>query len=390
MKNLKSKKIANVGTTIFSIMTQMSNKYGAINLSQGFPDFPGPEFLKKSACKAILENKNQYVPSIGVPELRNAISNKYKNFYGLKYDPDTEITVFSGATEALYSTLTAILDPNDEVILFEPCYDSYSPVCYFNYAKPVYVRLEYPDFSINEEQLKDSFTNKTKCLIINTPNNPTSKVFRKDELKLIGDLCEDHNCLIITDEVYEHITFEREHIPIASLNNFRDLVITISSTAKTFSLTGWKIGYALANSELSDCIRKIHQYVTFCSPGPFQYAMAEALNMPQNDPYFSELKEAYNRRKNLLTSKLEEIGFKTLKPEGTYYIIADITPFNKNDDIKFCEFLTKEIGVSAIPISTFYYNKPKIKNLIRFCFSKKIETLEEACKRLEKLKDYID
>ncbi len=389
MKNIASKKVMNIGQTIFSVMTNMANEYNAINLSQGFPDFPGPEFLKKAACKAIMENKNQYVPSIGIPELRNAISQKYQHFYNLNYDPNSEITVFSGATEALFSSLSGILDPEDEVILFEPCYDAYSPVCHFNYAKLRYVRLEYPDFKIDKKNLESSFSEKTKCIIINTPNNPTGRVFSKDELKLIGELCLEYDSIILTDEVYEHITFEKQHFPIACFEKYKNRVITISSTAKTFSLTGWKIGFALTSPEIATAIRNIHQFVTFCTPGPFQYAMVEAMKLAPNDPYFINLKKDYLKRRDFLDSKLREVGFRTIKTEGTYYIVADISPFGFNDDMEFCEFLTKQIGVAAIPMSAFYYTKNKVSNLVRFCFSKKLENLELAAQRLEKLKDYI-
>ncbi|MBD3229397.1 MAG: aminotransferase class I/II-fold pyridoxal phosphate-dependent enzyme [Candidatus Lokiarchaeota archaeon] len=387
MKDLASKKLGNIETSIFSVMTAMANKYNAINLSQGFPDFPGPEFLKKAACQAIMEDKNQYVPSIGIPELREAVSKKYKRFYNLDYDPNEEVTIFSGGTEALYSSLSAMLDPKDEVILFSPCYDSYAPVVEFNYAVPKYVRLKYPEFKIERELLEQKFTEKTKCIVINTPNNPTSRIFSEDELKIVGELSAQYNCIVITDEVYEHITYENKHIPIASLKEFKNRVITISSTAKTFSLTGWKIGLAVTNPELAESIRKLHQFVTYCTPGPFQYAMAEAMNLKPNAEYFKQLKTNYTKRRDLLGSKLKEVGFDIIKPEGTYYIVADISTFG-DDDVKFCKFLTKEIGVAAIPMSAFYQNN-EVKNLIRFCFSKELENLEAAGDRLEKLKDYI-
>jgi N-succinyldiaminopimelate aminotransferase len=383
-----SNKLENIGTSIFSVMTELANQYEAINLSQGFPDFPGPDFIKDAACEAIKEDKNQYVPSIGVPELRNAISRKYKRFYNIDFDPNTEVTVFTGATEALYSSLSAILDPEDEVILFEPCYDAYSPVCRFNYAIPKYVRLDYPKFEIKKDQLKDKFTEKTKCVVVNTPNNPTSRVFGEDELRIIGDLCLDNDCFIITDEVYEHITYEKDHFPISKIEKYRDNVITLSSTAKTFSLTGWKIGLGVTTPMISKAIRNYHQFVTFCTPGPFQFAIANAMNLEPKDTYFINLKKNYTKRRNLLSKKLEEVGFEIIPAEGTYYIVADISSFNSDDDMDFCKFLTKEIGVAAIPMSAFYFQKNKVKNLIRFCFSKKLENLEKAAERLEKLKDY--
>ncbi|MFX1295941.1 MAG: aminotransferase class I/II-fold pyridoxal phosphate-dependent enzyme [Promethearchaeota archaeon] len=376
-----SRKLEKIKPTIFSHITNLANKYKAINLGQGFPDFDGPEFVKRAAMQAIQEGKNQYCPSIGIPELRVAIADKYKNLYNINFNPNTEITLYSGATEAIFSTLFALLNPRDEVILFEPFYDAYRALCYFTDAIPKFVRIA-PDYSIDFKQLEATMSNKTKCIVFTNPHNPTGKMFSKDELKRIGNTCS--SCFIIADEVYEHITYEDSHLPIASFPEFRERAITISSTAKTFSLTGWKIGYTLANETVTKRIRMVHQFVTFCTATPLQYAMAEALRADSS--YYNTLKRKYWEKRDLLNSILQDTGFKTYLPQGSYYIVTDISDFHYSDDIQFCEFLIKEIGVAAIPMSAFYSEKNPVRNLVRFCFAKKDDVLEKAGKRLQKLK----
>ncbi|MHA1300157.1 MAG: pyridoxal phosphate-dependent aminotransferase [Candidatus Helarchaeota archaeon] len=390
MKDPLSDKLKSIPVSIFSKMTNLANEYNAINLSQGFPDFPMEDFIKKAAYKAIKEDKNQYAPSIGIPELRNALSKKYKEFYNLDFSPNKEITVLTGATEAITSILLGLHNPGDEIILFEPYYDAYVAVCQFNGIIARTIPLEYPNFTINESVLENAFNSKTKSIMINTPNNPTTRVFNKKELKLIGDLAVENDTYIITDEVYEHITYgEHKHFPIASFPEFRDRVITISSFAKTFSVTGWKIGYALASEAITKSIRLAHQFITFCSATPLQYALAEALNTLNTDrEFYLTLQQKYDERRKVLNKGLVEAGFNTFPTEGTYYIVADISPFGFEDDVKFCEFLIKDIGVAAIPMSEFYSSENKRRNLIRFCFCKKIQNLEMACNRLKKLKDY--
>jgi len=376
-----SKRLEKIKPTIFSYITNLANEYRAINLGQGFPDFDGPEFIKTAAIQAIKEEgKNQYCPSIGIQELRTTIAEKYKKFYKAQFDPNSEITVYSGATEAIFSTLYALLNPEDEVILLEPFYDQYLALCYFTGAVPKFVRIA-PDFSIDFEQLEAALSPRTKCVIINNPQNPLGKMFSKQELERIGRICS--NCFIITDEVYEHITFENAHVPLASLSEFRDRAITISSTAKTFSLTGWKIGYTLANAQITEHIRMVHQFVTFCTATPLQYAMAEALRAPSS--YYDNLKREYWKKRDLLNSILQNAGFKTFPPQGSYYIVADISNFDFKDDVQFCEYLIKEIGVAAIPMSVFYSETNPVINLIRFCFAKKNPVLEAAEARLKRL-----
>ena len=379
-----SEKIAKIKPTIFSAITNLANEYGAINLGQGFPDFDGPKFIKEAAIHAIQEEgKNQYCPSNGIKELRTAIVDKYRAFYGIELDFDKEVTVYSGATEAIFSTLFALLNPHDEVILFEPFYDQYLALCYFTGATPKFVRID-PDFSFDFEQLEAALTPQTKCVIINNPQNPLGKMFSKQELEQIGRICSD--CFIITDEVYEHITFEPSHISMAMLSEFRDRSVTISSTAKTFSLTGWKIGYTLANEAISERIRMVHQFVTFCTATPLQYAMAEALKAPVS--YYEALRNEYWKKRDFLISILQNTGFKTYIPQGAYYIVADISNFNFDDDVQFCEYLIKEVGVAAIPMSVFYSETNPVTNLVRFCFAKKnhvLETAEERLKQLQKI-----
>ncbi|MFX1449467.1 MAG: aminotransferase class I/II-fold pyridoxal phosphate-dependent enzyme [Promethearchaeota archaeon] len=387
MKDPISQKLKSIPISIFSKMTNLANQYNAINLSQGFPDFPMPDFIKEEAYKAIKEDKNQYAPSIGIPELREGLSKKYKDFYNLDYDPNKEITVLTGATEAITSVLLGLHNPGDEIIIFEPFYDAYIAVCQFNGIIQKTIPLDYPKFTINESLLEKAFSSKTKSILINTPNNPTTRVFTEEELRLIGNMAEKYNTYIITDEVYEHITFDNNHIPIATFSDIRDRVITISSFAKTFSVTGWKIGYALASESVSKSIRLSHQFITFCSATPLQYALAEALKIDRS--FYNNLQNEYRERRDILYKGLVNAGFKTFPTEGTYYIVADITPFGFSDDIKFCEFLIRDIGIAAIPMSEFYSKEHKRRNLVRFCFCKKIENLKKANERLQKLKEYI-
>ncbi|MHA1312381.1 MAG: methionine aminotransferase [Candidatus Helarchaeota archaeon] len=383
-----SERLQKIKPTIFSHMTNLANQHGAINLSQGFPDFDGPDFIKNAAIEAIRGDKNQYAPSAGIQELREAIVDKYKRFYGLEYDSAKEVTVVSGATEAIFSTMFALLNPGDEVILFEPCYDAYLALCHFTGAVPKFIRLHSPNFAFNLEDLKNAMTSRTKCLVINTPHNPSGKLFSKKELEDIGKLSMDNDCFIITDEVYEHITYEKNHVPMATFPRFRDHVITISSTAKTFSFTGWKIGYLLAPEDISKQIRLVHQFVTFSTATPLQHAMIEAFRAPSS--YYDALKSDYWKKRDLLGSILQEAGFKTILPEGSYYIVTDISEFTTMNDLEFCEFLIKDVGVAAIPMSPFYCEESSITNLVRFCFAKQDDVLINAGRRLKSLREKLN
>ena len=366
-------------------MTRLANQYKAINLAQGFPDFPAPDFLKEYAKEFIDRDYNQYAITWGTKTIRNALSKKYKEFYNLEYNPEKEITVCCGSTECMISSMLGVVNRGDEVIVIEPFYENYGPDAIISDAKPVYLHLTGPDFSITEEKLEKVFNERTKAIIINSPHNPTGKVFSEDELKLIADYCKKYDVIAITDEIYEHIVYEGKHIPIASLDGMKERTITISGVSKTFSVTGWRVGYILAPENLTKGIRKIHDFLTVGAPAPLQEACAKAI-LESND-YYSELKRFYQKRKDFFYNALREIGFKCIEPKGAYYIMCEIENFGFNDDIKFTEYLIKEIGVAVVPGSSFFSDGNPDKNkYIRFCFCKKMETLENAIGRLQKLK----
>jgi N-succinyldiaminopimelate aminotransferase len=371
------------GTSIFTEMTALSNSVGAVNLSQGFPDFDGPDEVKQAAARAILNGSNQYAPSIGVPSLRKAVAAKLKRFHGMVVDPDTQVTVTSGATEGLTASLLGILEAGDEVIVLEPCYDLYPPMIARAGAKAVYVALKRPGFTLPEEALRKAFGPRTRAIMINNPLNPCGKVFSRDELELIGRLCKAHNAIAIGDEVYEHIVYDnRPHVTLAEVPNLKERAIVVSSTAKTFSMTGWKIGYAVASPLLTQAVRMSHQFITYCTPPALQEAMALALAM--EDSYYDQLLRSYTQKRELLCNVLSDAGFDVLWPEGTYYVTVDIGNLDFEDDLSFCRYLTTEIGVAAIPESSFFEQRRGGLDLVRFCFCKKEATLEEAAQRLKR------
>lgn len=371
------------GTSIFTEMTGLAITHGAVNLSQGFPDLDGPEKIRHVAARAIVRGPNQYAPSIGIPSFRQAIARKMSRFYGVDVDPDTEVTVTSGATEGLCATLLAILEPGDEVILIEPWYESYPPIAVLTGARLRYVSLRLPDFGLPEEEISRAFNSRTKAVLINTPHNPSGKVFTRKELALIGRLCRDYDAYAIGDEVYEHLVYgDREHVTLLDIPELRDRSFVISSTAKTFSMTGWKQGWVIAAPDLSRAVRMTHQFITFCGQGPLQEAMAFALNLP--DEYYENFLADSVQKRDLLCCGLEEAGFKVLPPEGTYYVQADIRPLGYDDDLEFCRMLPEKAGVSAIPSSVFWENRNHGRELIRFCFCKSRQTLEEGIRRLRK------
>jgi len=369
------------GTTIFTEMSSLANQYGAVNLSQGFPDWDGPEEIRAKAAEAIMRGPNQYAPSIGIPEIRRAITDKTLRFYGVTIDADSEITVTSGATEALCATLLGILEPGDEVILLEPCYDSYAPICSLAHATIRYVSLNMSDFSLPRRELAQAFNEKTKAIIVNNPHNPTGKVFSREELEFIASLCVEHDSYIIGDEVYEYLVYDgRKHITLLALPEIRNRSFVISSTAKTFSMTGWKIGYVLADPDLSEAVRMSHQFITFSGQSALQEAMALGINF--SDQYYESFVSDYLRRREWLCGALQDIGFKVFVPEGTYYVVVDIRSLGFEDDGDFCVSLTKDAGVAAIPCSYFWNERRAGRHLARFCFCKKDETLREAIDRL--------
>jgi N-succinyldiaminopimelate aminotransferase len=373
------------GVSIFSEMSRLAIEHDAINLSQGFPDFDGPEWLKEAAIRAIREGRNQYVPSHGARTLRQALAGVQEARYGLTWDPESEVTVYSGATEAIFSAIVALVEPGDEVICLEPFYDSYPPSVAMAGGKTRYVSLRFPDFSLPREELAAAFSRRTRLLVLNTPQNPCGKVFDREELAFVAELCRKHDTIVLTDEVYEFLTFDgAEHVPMATLPGMRDRTVTVSSTAKTFSLTGWKVGFSFACGEITRAIRLSHQFVTFCTAPPFQLAMAEGF--ARLDSYLPELRREYTERRDLLYGILRDVGFRMASPpRGSYFILADFSPFGFGDDLDFCTFLTREIGVAAVPPSHFWADRRSGRNLARFAFCKTLETIARAGERLRRL-----
>jgi N-succinyldiaminopimelate aminotransferase len=364
--------------SIFSTITQLSNAHQAINLAQGFPDFDGPAWLHDLAKAALSREKNQYAPSYGIPALRAAIARNYDRFYSLAYDPASEIVVTNGATEAIYAAIAAIVNPGDEVIVFEPLYDSYVASLQLARADVKVVTLKAPDFNYDLAELRALATPKTKLLILNNPHNPTGKVFTARELGEIAALAREFDFYILSDEVYEFLTFENEHVPIASLPGMKDRVITISSIGKTFSLTGWKIGWACGPAALVKAVHNVHQFVTFCVAHPLQEAVAEAL--PRMDEYLVEFRAAYAARRSLLVDGLKARGYKARLPQGTYFAVVDV-PAGR-DDVEFSRELIISKKVAAIPMSAFYLRSDEGRRLIRLCFAKKEATLRRALEHL--------
>jgi len=366
-------------------MTRLAIGYDAINLAQGFPDFGAPDELKEAAISAIRADHNQYAITWGAQELRDAIAKRAQEFNNISVDPNREVTVTCGATEAMMASMLALINPGDEVVIFEPFYENYGPDAAVSGAVPRFVPLDPDDFSIDEEALKSAFNNKTKAIVVNTPNNPSGKVFTKRDMKLIADLCHDYNAVAITDEIYEHIIYDgKKHISLASLDDMHDRTITISGISKTYSVTGWRIGYTIANEELTNAIRKIHDFLTVGAPAPLQHAAAEALAYP--DSYYMGLVEMYDRKRHMLFDALISAGFKCILPEGAYYILADISELaGEMDDVEFAKYLVKEVGVASVPGSSFYTDTEMGRTKVRFTFSKQDSTLREAAERLESL-----
>lgn len=380
-----SKKAAQFTESVIREMTRLATKHGAVNLAQGFPDFPCPEELKVAAAKAIREDYNQYSVTWGAPVLRAAISKKVKEYNNIEADPDKNIVVTCGTTEAMVSSQLAILDPGEELIVFDPHYENYAPDAIISGANPKYFELDQEnDFAIDEEALKHAFNSKTRGLVLNSPLNPTGKVFTLEELRLIADLCNDYDTVCFTDEIYEHILYgNAKHISIGSLPSMRDRTVTISGFSKTYSVTGWRVGYIIANAELVGAIKKVHDFVTVGAPHPLQIACAEALSFPQS--YYDQLKKDYDAKRRMLLDSLRSIGFSCVDPSGAYYIWSDFSGLDsKSEDIEFSRNLVEKVGVAVVPGSSFYYKSDHGRKKIRFTFSKKMETLQKACERLEK------
>jgi aspartate/methionine/tyrosine aminotransferase len=366
-------------------MSSLAIKHGAINLGQGFPNFDGPEFVKEAAIQAIKDGKNQYARGYGVPDFSSAIAERFKKDTGLVVDPEKEITVTSGCTEAIAATMLGLINPGDEVILFAPFYDSYEATLSMAGAKIKCITLHPPDFAVPIDELKSAITQDTRAVLINTPHNPTGKMFSREELSTIASLCIENDVLVFTDEVYDKLAFELDHISMASLPGMYERTVTLNSLGKTFSLTGWKIGWAIAPPHLTWGVRQAHSFLTFATSTPMQWAAAVALRAPES--YFVELKRDYMAKKEILVEGLKAVGFKVFPSSGTYFVVVDHTPFGLENDIAFCEYLIKEVGVVAIPTSVFYLNPEDGKNLVRFTFCKDEGTLRAAVDRMkEKLK----
>ena len=371
------------GETIFAEMSALAIETGAINLGQGFPDTDGPIEISELAIQAIRNGQNQYPPGLGIPELRKAISAHQKRFYNLDFDFDTEVLVTAGATEGIAASLLALCEPGDEVITFEPYYDSYAASIALSGATRRVVTLRAPNYQFDPEELRNSVNANTKAILVNSPHNPTGKVFSREELLLISELCQEHDLIAICDEVYEHLVFEGVHTPLISLPGMRDRTIQISSSGKTFSFTGWKIGWVCAQPALLNTVRTAKQFLTYVNGSPFQPAIASALLLP--DDYFRDLLIDMKRKRDCLSSGLENAGFTVFVPAGTYFVTADIRPFGISDGREFCLTLPQTCGVVAVPNVVFYDNKDEGRHLVRFAFCKRLEVLESAVLRLMSL-----
>jgi aminotransferase len=379
-----SKKAEQFTESVIREMTRLCNLHNGINLSQGFPDFSAPEELKEAACKAIRDNVNQYAITWGAKNLRNAIAEKTSRFNGFGVEPDKNITVCCGSTEAMISSILATVDPGEEIIVFEPFYENYGPDAILSGAVPRMMPLREPDWSFDFDRLESLFNNRTRAIIINTPNNPTGKIFSREELQFIAGLCQKWDTLAITDEIYEHILYEgRKHISMASLDGMAERTITINAASKTFSVTGWRVGYAIASEHLTSAIRKVHDFLTVGAPAPLQEAVAMAMRF--EDSYFEHIAGEYLERRDFLLKGLETAGFRCYKPYGAYYIMTDISAFGFPDDTTFSRTLVKDVGVATVPGSSFYHEEKDGYNKVRFAFCKKMETLARALDLLQNL-----
>jgi N-succinyldiaminopimelate aminotransferase len=379
-----NRRLAGLGTTIFAEMSARAVATGSINLGQGFPDTDGPREIAQAAADAILHGRgNQYPPGPGIPELRAAIADHQRRFYGLTFDPDTEVLVTAGATEAIAAALIALVEPGDEVIAFEPYYDSYVANIAMAGGTRVPVTLRPAEFRPCLNELRDAVTDKTRLILLNSPHNPTGAVFTRDELAAIAQLAVEADLLVITDEVYEHLVYTGEHCPIVQFPGMRERTVSVSSAGKAFSFTGWKIGWVTGTPELVAAVRTVKQFLTFVSGGPFQYAVAQALALP--DSYYTGLRDELKAKRDLLAAGLAEIGFTVYQPDGTYFITTDIAALGERDAIEFCLGLPERTGVVAIPSAVFYDDKQAGKTQVRFAFCKREEVLRDALARLAKI-----
>ena len=364
-------------------MTRVARVHDAVNLAQGFPDFPTPELLKEAAVEAIRRDVNQYAITWGAPNLREALAGKYARLYGMEVDPEREITVTCGATEAMASVMLALIDPGDEVIVLEPFYENYGPDAILSEAKPVFLTLEPPEYRLERDRLAALITPRTRAIVLNSPNNPMGRVFDREELQSVADLCVQRDLLAFTDEIYEHILYRGAHIPLATFPGMAERTVTVSGLSKTFSVTGWRVGTIVAPADLTDAIRKVHDFLTVGAPAPLQEACAVGIEKLGPD-YYASLVTEYEERGGVLLAALQDAGFRCQAPEGAYYILADFGQLSSEDDTTFAKRLTAEAGVAPVPGSSFFSAPERGRSLVRFAFCKKLETLEEAGARLRR------
>lgn len=380
-----SKKAQQFTESVIREMTRLALRHGAVNLAQGFPDFPAPVEVKDAAVRAVQADINQYAITWGAREFRRAIAERFEKDSGLAIDPEQEITVCCGATEAMIASLLAVVNPGEEVIVFEPFYENYGPDAIISGAVPRFVPLRPPDWTFDPEELASAFNERTRAMIVNTPNNPTGKVFTQEELETIAGIVQRSNAYVLTDEIYQYLVYEgRRHISMASLPGMRERTITINSMSKTYSVTGWRVGYAIAPPHITDAIRKMHDFLTVGAAAPLQQAGITALRLEED--YYQKLRFNYLKRRNRLLGALEESGFKCFKPYGAYYIMTDISGFGFADDIVFTRNLIEKVGIAPVPGSSFYSDRSLGSQQVRFTFCKKEATLDEAAQRLQKLR----
>ena len=389
-KHFLSDRVGHFTESVIREMTRQAMQCGAINLAQGFPDFPAPAEIKRAAQEAIAADTNQYAITWGAKSLRQAIARQMQQWQGISVDPETQVTICCGSTESMISALLAICNPGDEVVIIEPFYENYGPDSILSGARPRFVKLRPPsppegEWTFDERELRAAFHNHTKAIILNTPNNPTGKVFTRAELELVRDLCVEFNVIAITDEIYEHILYDNtEHISMARLDGMQERTVTINGLSKSYSVTGWRVGWAVAPPAITNAIRKVHDFLTVGAPAPLQEAGAAALSLPAS--YYRELADRYRARRDHLMPALTAAGFRCYRPRGAYYVMTDISAFGYADDVAFTRYLVKEIGVAAVPGSSFYNDPRDGAQQVRFAFCKREETLDEASRRLKRLR----
>ncbi len=371
---------ANLPTTVFEVMSSLARETGAINLGQGFPDDPGPEDVRRAAADAVLNGYNQYPSMMGIPELRSAVAAHYRRWQGVDLDPSSEVMVTSGATEALAGAILGIVEPGDEVVLFEPMYDAYLPLVRLAGGVPKFVTLQPPHFRLTEESLAKAFSPRTKAVVFNNPLNPTATIFSDEDLALLADFCRRHDSIVISDEVWEHLVFDgRKHRTVLGLEGMRERSVKIGSAGKIFSLTGWKVGFVCAAPHIMKVLAKSHQFLAFTTAPNLQAAVAYGLS--KDDLYFEEMRKNFARSRDRFTAGLRNLGFDVIPSQGTYFVNIDISSLGETDDVAFCRRLVTEHGVAAIPVSAFYA-EGAVRNVVRFCFAKKDQTLDAGLERL--------